>query len=424
MIRHYWTPNIVLLLTDQHRHDAVGYVNPLVTTPHLDQLAAQSVNCTQAIVQSPQCQPSRASIFTGRYPTAHKVWWNGIAIPESERTLGNYLQAAGYHTGYFGKLHFDGQNGHAATAQHFGFANTFLYEDWGQSFAVQYANNKNHGLSLVEQEFHAPMDTETWTGRLTRTNLHHEEVITARALEFIATAQRPYFCVLGFHGPHPPYAAPDDFSGLYRVADMPVPNRCVPNHAGHVLSALEWQQLKVQYYGSVSWIDACIGRVLAALDYNTIVVFTADHGDILGEHGLFSKGLFAYDGVIRVPLLIKAPGLSPRTYSALFQSIDIVPTILDLCHLARPPGLQGRSLSQQWAGLANQWALSMIGYQSRLRMLRTSRYKYWIMDGQEWTFDLQVDPGELVNLGGAADLRYQLLRALIGAEDPLPIPIE
>lgn len=424
MLHYHGRPNVLVILTDQQRADAVGYANPKVHTPNIDALAAQGVTCPLAFVQSPQCQPSRASIFTGRYPTAHRLWWNGIDLARGERTLGNYLKNAGYHTGYFGKLHFD-RGGNRAAAQHFGFDTAFLYEDWSKMFSMGF--NVSGGRHPVEREFHAPMTAPTWTGKLTTPDLHHEEVITDRAISFVQETHRPYLCVVSYHGPHPPYAAPDMFSSLYRPDDMAVPAQKVKNQNGHVLSPREWQELKVQYYGAVSWIDACVGKLLSKVGYDTIVVFTSDHGDILGDHGLFSKGLFAYEGNVRVPLVLRIPGIS-GSYPHLVQSIDILPTILEACGVGISNPVQGKSLFRavRTGEVVNGAVLSMIGYQHRLRMVRTPRHKYWLVGDEEYLFDLREDPGEEVNRSShrdlAAHLRLLLLQGLIRAEDPLPQP--
>lgn len=419
MLNHDSRPNILLVITDQQRADAVGYDGQIVHTPYLDNLVRSGVFCTKAFTQSPQCQPSRASIFTGRYPTAHKLWWNGIPMPLTERTLGNYLQESGYRTGYFGKLHFGGDSTPSVIARHFGFQTSLLYEDW-----VRLPGTRGR----VEDEFYGPMSTPTWTGQISDRSGHHEEIVTDAAVSFIKNSAQPFLCVVGFHGPHPPYAAPAQFSGLYDRASMVVPSSRIKNHAGHILSSDEWRELKVQYYGMVSWIDDCLGRLLSIIDDNTIVVFTSDHGDILGDHGLFSKGMYAYDGNVRVPLVFRWPGVRPLFYDKLAQSIDILPTILEACGVVIPNRVQGKSLfkAMQHNKEVNDSVLSMIGFNPRLRMVRSTRYKYWIDGDAEFLFDLSQDPLEMTNRNSdqvlVSKLRLLLLKGLIRAEDPLPQP--
>lgn len=414
MLQHSIKPNILLVLTDQHRHDAVGYTNPVVQTPHLNALAAQSCVCTRAYTQSPQCQPSRASLLTGRYPTAHKVWWNGIRLPVSERTIANYLQAAGYNTGYFGKAHLvDKHVSDRQVIQQFGFQEHFLFADW-----VDYGSH---------EEYFRIMGSPYWTGRLSNRESQHEDVITQKTIAFMRRAKRPYFAVVSYVGPHPPYAAPPPFSTMYDPSLMAVPETVIPILDGFEMSAANWQELKAQYYGAVSWIDDNIGRLVAEASPETLVVFTSDHGDILGDHGLFSKGLYAYEGNTRVPMLIRSQ-YEPRRFDGLVQLIDILPTILGYAEAGFPAGIHGRNLLSALAcgDAVNDYVLSMIGYEPRLRMLCDGRYKYWVAGDTEMLFDLAVDAAEKVNIGGPllAEYRLKLLRALIMAEDPLPSPAE
>lgn len=423
--------NVVLLLTDQQRHDAVGYANQLVHTPNLDQLAKQSTAFTRCYAQSPQCQPNRASILTGRYPTAHRVWWNECPLPRSERTIGNYLKDAGFQTAYFGKWHVTDVDGTESDGllRHFGYDVFWTTRHWMQQLHLVGKNNivfwdapAVNDTATARAEFWGPMQKPTWTGRLSGRAGHHDEMVAEKALQYLATTQQPFFLTVGFYGPHPPYAAPMEFSDLY--GDLPAPSESQPNHVGYRLSQAEWVKLKQQYYGNVSWIDDNVGRILAALERfpETMVIFTSDHGDILGDHGLFSKGLYGYEGNTRVPLLISWRGLIAQT-DRLVQSIDILPTILNAAGIAIPHCVQGQDL---YSG-SRDYALSMIGFwgYDRLRMLRHGNHKYWIQNGRETMFDLESDPGEERNIADSVslcDLRKKLVEALIAAEDPCPLP--
>lgn len=419
MLCHGTRPNILFVISDQQRHDAVGHSNPLVRTPHLDNLVRSSQVFTHAFVQSPQCQPSRASIFTGRYPTAHRLWWNGVELDGRERTLGHYLQGAGYQTGYFGKLHF------ASRAESAGFQTGWLSEDWAELLTRPLIGTRGQVANPLKDEFHGAMLKPTWTGSIRHPDVHHEEIVTDRAVDFIRSARVPYLCVVGYHGPHPPYAAPDRFTDHYRLcsSSISVPVERVPNQLGYVLSPDEWLELKIQYYGSVSWIDNCLGRLLGVVDDDTIVVFTSDHGDILGDHGLFSKGMFAYDGNVRVPLVVRQPGRAPGVHRHLVESIDILPTLLRMAEVPVGDAVQGRGLWEK-----RDCVVSMVGHQPRLRMVRTERYKYWIVGDEERLFDLVRDRREAVDLVEQRPdllslMRVMLLRGLIRAEDPTPWPV-
>lgn len=416
-------PNILLILTDQQRHDAVGYINQTLITPNLNRLAAESIICTKAFVQSPQCQPSRASILTGRYPTAHKVWWNETVLNQAELMIGNYLRAAGYETAYFGKFHVSGQAPAGELARHFGFNKCFLSEDW-QSLILP----GSPGRARIQREFYAPMTKPTWTGQMTDRSLHHDEVITSQALEWMRTTRRPFFAIVSYHGPHPPYAAPKEFSDLYEASTIPIPDIMLPNLNGYLMTPDDWRALKVQYYGNVSWIDHNVGKLLTAMTLNDIVAYLSDHGDILGDHGLFSKGLFTYDGNTRIPLLLRLPGIGHMRYDNLIEAIDILPTILESIKVGVDRRIQGLSFVDCFRANrpGRNSVISMIGHFPRLRMLRTDAVKYWIYGDEEHLYDLRADPNEERNITGNAallhEMRFQLLRALIRCEDPMPYP--
>lgn len=419
----------MVILTDQQRHNAVGFRNPKIQTPNIDKLARNGVVCPTTVVQSPQCQPSRASILTGRYPTTLKMWWNEIPLDRNEKTIGNYLEKSGYQTGYFGKFHVDGIGGYTAVAKYFGFKESYLSEDWQQFLTSEHWEVVQRGPNRVRAEFFDPMQKEPWVGRFTDRQLHHEDVVTYKAVDFMRRAEQPFFCMVGFNGPHPPYAAPDPFNDLYDPVSFDVPEKLLPTYSGVKMTVELWQNLKAQYYGLITWIDDNVGQLIKAAGEDTIIVFTSDHGDILGDHGLFSKGLYAYEGNILVPLVIRFPGKKSVEYPHIVQSIDILPTLLEALGVKRSPAIQGQSLfSAFWEKrLVNHWALSMIGHGERLRMIRTPKAKYWYYAGREYLFDLKRDPAELKNLaavGGSElqDLRFLLMQGLIRSEDMLPFP--
>lgn len=403
--------NVLIIITDQQRADAVGYVNTNIRTPNIDKLASQCIRCANAFVQSPQCQPSRASIFTGRYPTSHKVWWNGLKLPDNEVTLADILSEYYYNTAYFGKIHIDRQHN-----DNLGFKHIYNSNHW---------LNDVGGKNRIYDEFFKIMRNNTWTGVINDKNCHHDEIVTRKAIEYISNVREPYFVVIGYHGPHPPYAAPIEYLELYDKSNIVPSPINIPNDLGYTLTDEEWIELKYQYYGMVSWIDDCVGKVLQYISDDTIVIYMSDHGDILGDHGLFSKGIYAYDGNVKIPLLIRIPGVRGYNYAHLVQSIDVFATLLDLIGISHTKS-QGKSLFRAILNNkpVNDYVISMIGHNPRLRMIRTNQYKYWIYGDKEVLFDLGVDPLENIycdNIELLNKARFELLRALILAEDPWPI---
>lgn len=412
--------NIVLLIADQMRWDAIGLQRPNVRTPNLNKLGREGIYCTRTYTQSPQCQPARASLFTGRYPTAHKFWWNGLSLPKSERTIGNILTDAGYTCAYFGKGHISLEN-EAQAMEDFGFTGPkYLLRNWMQENPQRFAMLKKF------------MQNECWTGKYPNITGDVEACISQAAIKWLKEPGDRKFTVISYYGPHPPYAAPPPFNSMY-------PNAAKPQAAGtlapsgYVMKSKDWKALISQYYGSVSWIDRNIEEVLKHVGPDDLVIFTSDHGDILGDHKQFSKGLYAYEGNVRVPLMFKHPSLGSKDYEHIVEHVDIIPTILDIVGIEKPAGLQGRSLLRgfKFDQKTREAALSMIGHDGRVRAVTTDRHKYWIHGNQEFLFNLVQDPGELNNLASGEDrirllskMRKHLIQALIRAEDPLPIPLD
>lgn len=419
MLSHKSSKNVLFIITDQQRWDAVGYNNSILSTPNIDKLSKQSTILNNAYVQSPQCQPSRASIFTGRYPTAHKLWWNTIDLAKTEKTIGNILSET-HKTAFFGKAHFSSNNQSDITD--YGFHYGYLYENWCSDYYMQWDIKAKH----PKAEYQKCMLNPCWAGTLPEGS-YHDDVITDLAIEWIQKSKAPTFTVVSYCNPHPPYAAKPPYCNMYRHIEHQTPSKPAKTLAGHIITHEEWQLIKSQYYGMVSWIDDCVGKLLSVVDDETTVIFTSDHGDILGDHGLFSKGLFTYDGNTKVPLLIRDIDLKQTTYNHLVQSIDIVPTMLGLLDIPIPLYVQGRDLTDYVLNntRCNEYVLSMIGYDNRIRMIRDNDHKYWNNGKKHYLFDMQNDRYENNNINDTNlinMMRSKLLDALISAEDPYPAP--
>lgn len=413
--------NVLILITDQQRADSIG----TAYTPNLNEFAKSAVNFN-CFAQSPQCQPARCAFWTGRYPSTYNMWWNEMSLSQSEMTLANHLRDIQYETAYFGKWHLDKT---VDTLGHFGFdpQNSYLEQDWRKGIGV----DKQGALS--KREYLGLMKTKSWAGKLSGRANQHDDMVAERAVRFMnQCGDKKFLCAVGFRGPHPPYAAPPPFSELHRPENYNGPEGVV-TYDGDVLTNDDWKLIKSQYYGCVSWLDDNIRRILEFVDRkqpNTIVIFTSDHGDMLGDHGCFSKGLYAYEQVIRVPLMIRVPTLTARNYGHITQHIDVAPTVLDLLDQPVPSAMQGKSLvrAMRVGEKVNSLAHSQVGYNPRLKMVRSNRYKYWIYGpDREYLFDLQNDPDETQNLAHErpailSDMRRNLINCMISAEDPLPVP--
>lgn len=406
--------NLLFIMCDQLRADAVGYNNPLVYTPNIDRLASESLIFDNHFVQSPQCCPSRASLLSGEYPSNINMYWNDSIFKPSSPCLGNYFDNAGYTTAYFGKFHVQSGIQPNQFVSNVGFKQSYLYNNW---------INDNKGKPSYEA-FMSAYNNRGLVGAIEDENKQHDHIITHKTINFINQSKRPYFAFLSYHGPHAPYSSPDRFKKLYN--DSPLLNQSAVKKPGYYtrfdLNKSEWSDLKANYYGCISWIDSMIGTIAEQCDLsNTIVVFTADHGDILGDHGLWDKGLYAYDPVVKVPLLIKVPDIEHVRYPHLTEAVDLVKTLVSHNDLKYNIENQFRHniISQAVKGNpGRRYVFSAIGkHQPRVRMVRNNQFKYWwglTAPGHlEYLYNLDDDPGEVKNLAQFDHANLSLMRSIL-----------
>ncbi len=462
-------PNVLMIMFDQWRFDCLGANgNGLIRTPNLDKLAARATRFTKTFVQAPVCVPSRISYFTGRYPHCHKNRVNYTPYRGEAPMLQALLQKAGYRTGSVGKLHFMPPTAAAARATGFdrvqlddGIPRTDRYSDY---VAWRKANDPlagachyNDTVKGQGNPFRARIDrayTPTaWTGLETR-----------RMLRELAGAAEPFFLFSSFFKPHAPYTVPAPFDAMYNDVSIPLPRavdmayiRSLPAPVQRMIlrfkpafdtdrGLLEWMWRS--YYAGVTMLDEEVGLILAELEKtgkaeNTVVLALSDHGDQMLEHGLFGKNVFFEDSV-RVPMLIHAPGrMAAGVREELTEAIDVMPTILDLCGVAVPKTVQGRSLLRG-GGREMVFCENIMpevitngdtGYpyvpgkgvdgirHPDAKMVRTGRWKlnYYPGNGGE-LYDLDADPGEWRNLwasepGRVAELKGALLDWLATADE-------
>ncbi len=452
--------NVVLITSDQHRRDAVGcYGNPIVQTPHLDALAARGVRFTRAYCDSPLCAPSRASYISGRLVHRHGALTHAIhnkcpgtpgngGIVSCE-TLGTLFRKGGYATAAIGKLHVHGETrendlGFDVRAHRF---YTYHYEDYidavGPERVEAYLSGKGHSDELKYNTAKAPVRLEE--------RYMQDSLTTATSVEFIRHhAGQPFFLHVGLEKPHPPWTTQGRFLDLYDPAQMPLPaNRHqwweneplfpFPPAKGFnrdrqaPFTDEQMRNCIASYYACISEMDANVGRVVAALGEagvleNTVIVFSADHGDNLFEHGLEQKHCF-YEGAVAVPLIVTVPdgfarGVASEQMTAL---VDLMPTLAELTGLPTPPDADGESLVPALGGQADDERAVFSEFyewpQWPGRMVRYRQWKYIHYRGQaELLFDLDRDPGEMRNLAAEADhaaIREQL-RGLVLAGWEIP----
>jgi len=472
-------PNVLLITADQLRQDALGcYDNPVISTPHIDALAARGVRFDRVYAAYPVCAPNRVSLATGRYPSIHGVRNNGIFMPRTELTFMEVLRQRGYATYAAGKTHFgpqwrfppdgrplsDPQPDWAINPQPepwempwYGLERVCLTEDHR---AGPYANYlRAHGLDpwADPHSFSYPQHVSV---RSAYPEEHHQTTWVAdRAIEFLQEhpAERPFFLWTSFVHPHHPFTPPAPYDTLYDPARMPLPVwdetevALWPERYRHTffrdgdgydaagmyrITDAEWQRIKAFYYGMISLIDKQVGRLVEVLRArglldNTLILFTADHGEMLGDHHMVFKGT-TYDCVTRMPLIIARPEeASPGAVRhGLASAVDVMPTILNLAGVAVPDTVQGVSLvpAMQDPAIPGRDAV-LIENAGEQRSVRTATALLtWHGEGQRGElYDTVADPLCLHNLWdspGAAALQRQLMdrliRLLVANIDPLP----
>ena len=391
-------PNIVFIVADQFRFDALGCLDPRIKTPNLDRLAASGMRFERTFAPTPVCLPCRASMVTGQYSSTHGACHNFARLPEDyDNLLGTVFSQRGYYTHFVGKSHLapchDPLSQEAAPHIH----NREYYRRWhGPWYGFQRADiaightaeahacGMHYGVWLEDQG----VDTDRYFGHHAYTAYgawdlpeeYHNSKWTADAtiqgLDRAAELGQPYFGWVNFQDPHNPCVVPEPWASMYDPAQIPQHGfkdgepacfddkppfykelleqpgdyACQPSdpaltNCGNVCH-LDWDQDQVQanaaaYYGMISLLDHHVGRILDHLEAtgqrdNTLIVFTADHGEILGDHGLWFKSMVAYDESIRVPMIVSYPGRVPAgTVQPAFQNlIDLFPTF---CHYAGIP---------------------------------------------------------------------------------------
>lgn len=399
-------PNLLILLADQWRADATGYGgDPNVKTPNLDRLAAQSANFTMAVSNIPVCTPYRACLMTGQGPLRHGLFLNDVPLPDAALTLAEVLAAAGYETAYVGKWHLDGRGRSA-----------YIPPERRQGFAYWKVLECTHNYMRSAYYGDTPEKLQ-WEGYDAIAQTHDVQ----RFIRDRAGAQRPFFLMLSWGPPHNPYeTAPSEFRQLYDPATLALRPNVPESMSDQARADL------AGYYAHCSALDHCVGEIWGTLrelglEDETLLVFTSDHGDMLGSHGQ-SRKQKPWDESIRVPLLMHCPrllGHGGMERPAPIGAIDLMPTLLGLCGVAVPDGVEGLDFSAYARGGPapsdgavlilcpspfGEWHRANGG--KEYRGIRTARYTYVRdLDGPWLLYDNARDPYQLVNLCGEASVR-------------------
>ena len=412
-------PNLLVVFADQLRADAVGcYGNGVVRTPNLDRLAGEGVLCENAIANYPVCGPMRAGMWTGTHPATHGVVGNDLAVRTDLPTLGTCLRDVGYRAGYVGKWHLDGVPRSKFTPP--GPRRLGFDDDWA-------AYNCAHDYF---RPYYFCGDDPTRH----EVDGYEPRVMTDLALSFIDAADdRPWALVLSLGPPHDPYPqVPEHYRDLYDPATLPLRPNVEPEIDNPLAKGLDCRRTTADYYAATTALDDEVGRLLAAAESDTLVVFTSDHGDMLWSHGLMKKQS-PYEESIRVPLIARGPML-PRgeRVSGLVGLTDLTPTLLGLLDVDVPASMQGQDLNRVLHGdggtdallIANPFSTDEAVDQDmpEWRGLRTTTQTYVeTLDGPWLFFDNAADPYQQHNLIDSidtADWHRRLRSALAAADDP------
>ena len=430
-------PNVIYAFSDEHRAQSMSFTEmPELETPHMAALAAQGATFTHCISNYPVCSPHRAILMTGRWPYQQGVIDNNIPLGADETTLAKAFKAEGYDTAYIGKWHLGGTR-----AEPFGFDLSLI---WSRT-------NAHWDRSRYHPRDGAPVQPKGYNATL----------MTDQAIEYIDDHQRqrpdtPFFLMLSWNPPHSDFLDPPEAKkALYPEGSLPwrenvdLDARKEKGARGRIWDQNSWPYYQ-GYHAHISAIDDELGRLMARLQAlgiaeDTILVYSADHGSMMGSHGLGSKRQ-PYEESIRVPFSIRWPGVIPAGLAsdALLGSIDLMPTLCGLAGVPAPATCAGRDFSPVvLGGKGPDPEAQFIMHISKknasggdthpapiFRGVRTRRHTYAVYPDERWClFDNEQDPCQLDNRiadPAMAEVRERLegmlRRFLREAEDPLPVP--
>ena len=397
--------NLIYIIADQHSGiclPAAG--DPYIKVPHLERLARSGVTFLDTCTAGMTCAPSRASMDTGLHVSSHGVRTNGLPIPADVPSIHRELERHGYIVSRDPKA----------------------YAEWAKSLGYEDIDNRIIGSRDMAKLIPTPYRFETGRAGLAPEHTY-DAYVTNAALRFLeANHQRRFCCWVRLHGSHDPYVVPRPYDTLYDPAKLALPayrageydekparqkRTWSTNQHADQLTDEQLKTILAHYYGMVSYTDHLVGQILdrveaLGLTGNTVIVYTADHGDTMGRHRMFTKGFAFYEPAVRVPWIIRTPLPLPR-HKIVRQpasGVDILPTLLELLNLPPLTNLHGESMVPHWREDLPVTDRAIFGGQGfegvdRAVMLRTQRWKLTRYDDGGWElYDRQKDPDELRSL--------------------------
>ena len=448
------TPNILLLMTDQQRWDAMSCSGNWVQTPNLDRIASEGIRFTNCVTTSPVCIPTRLSLATGLYPHNTQVWNNmNHQMPAETPTWMQAVRDAGYRTSLFGKTHLHPHNGDLRERE--GLMNAYGLDDVNEIGGPRAsANVLSHMTAMWEEkglweayraDYRERFSTKPYLVRPSTLELedYADVYVGQQAKQYLQNYERdePWCCWVSFGGPHEPWDTPEPYASMYDPRDMPpaVPRpfseKRPRGHLDRVMRRMnpafepgEIGRLRANYAGNVTLIDDQIGEILDTIEArgeleNTIIVHTSDHGEMNGDYGLIYKGNFL-NGAVRIPLLVRTPDSTngESVCESPVEWIDIGPTLVEMASGELEHRQFGKSLCPvltQPEATHRDFAISEI--EGEIMLLNREWKMALNANGEVYLlFDVQNDPNEIQNLAGRSEvvdietaLRLQILEWLV-----------
>ncbi|CAI8359351.1 MAG: Choline-sulfatase [SAR116 cluster bacterium MED-G04] len=401
--------NTLILMSDEHRRDAMGCAgHPIVQTPNLDQIAASGTRFTRAWTASPMCVPTRAALACGTYVHQNGFWDSANAYDGSIPSWMHHLRDAGVETTSIGKLHFK-----SARIDN-GFEQEIL--------PMHIVGEKGWLIGLLREnppQFDGASELAKGVGGGDSSYTRYDRAITDAAVDWLsdpARHDRPFAGFISMVSPHYPLIAPEEFYRLYDPAEMPLPCGSIPDHAEiRALSGFfdyhshfdddSMRKAIAAYYGLVSFLDHCIGRIMAALDEaglkdDTLIIYTSDHGELLGEHGMWTKQVM-YEASAGIPMMITGPGIpGGKVTSSGAHFLDVASTAMtaggcpqpdhwpgvDLAELANAPEDRSRTIFSEYHDGGSSTGNFMVAWDGWKLI--------WYVGREPQLFNLDDDPGE------------------------------
>jgi choline-sulfatase len=433
-------PNVLFICTDQFNAACAGFAgHPLVYTPNLDRLAGRGTVFTNCYSNSPVCVPARAAMFSGLYPYEVQSYDNAAPFDCRVPAWTNRLTSSGYLCRATGKLDF------------------LFNHDYGMlEVDTEHGHDLNPDITAYFRNPIVPrVDSRAQIEAYIDEKPHRDTSFVAEAVRFLdqdvpGPGNKPWVQYVGLNSPHPRWVIPERFYRMYYLDNIYLPKlpgpwppdlhpvQAAANHYNKFdlapFSEGNIRRARAAYYGTITQLDEWVGEILGSLEKtgqaeNTVVIFTADHGEMLGEHGMWFKGC-PYEDAARVPLVIAGPGFEPKTVAAPVSHVDLAATILELAGLEPFQGLRGKSfmpLAQGTETGEDRWAYSELNNEGNITgtfWVRKGDWKYvCFVDYPPLLFNLKDDPGEFENLAGIQKYReverelHDLLRSVVNPEE-------